>query len=316
VIAVVHLVWGPLGVAPLREFLASYARHPAGAEHELVVLFNGVGDGLRPQLQAELEGVEHRLLATPEPVQDLAAYAYAAECLRTERMCLLNSHSAILAPRWLGKLDDALDQPRVGLAGVSGSWASMRSYALYHLGLPSAYRRVWPDRAATLGEFRALDAERTGPRPARGPIRHLHTARALLDMLIGFPSFPAEHMRTNAFMAQRRLLGDVLNVGMRRKVDAHRLESGSRGLTRGVERAGLRVVVVDRAGRQFERADWPESETFWQGDQRGVLVSDNQTESYRLAGAERRRLLSTYAWGERAAPVAHAGPFRDPEPAL
>ncbi len=42
VIAVVHLVWGPLGPAPLREFLRSYNACEAGASHELVIVFNGV----------------------------------------------------------------------------------------------------------------------------------------------------------------------------------------------------------------------------------------------------------------------------------
>ncbi len=51
-IAVVHLVWGPLGAGPLQEFLASYKRHPAGAEHELVVLLNNVPDPLPAEFQA------------------------------------------------------------------------------------------------------------------------------------------------------------------------------------------------------------------------------------------------------------------------
>ncbi len=46
-IAVVHLVWGPLGPEPLRDFLRSYHAHDAGAPHELVVLFNGVPHGDR-----------------------------------------------------------------------------------------------------------------------------------------------------------------------------------------------------------------------------------------------------------------------------
>jgi hypothetical protein len=121
-------------------------------------------------------------------------------------------------------------------------------------------------------------------------------------MAIGFSSFPARHIRTNAFMAERKLLSETLGAGLRRKVDAHRLESGTHGLTRAVERAGLRAVVVDRSGRQFEVEDWPESDTFWQGEQHGLLVSDNQTETYRRASTRRRHLLSTYAWGERAAP--------------
>ena len=145
-IAVVHLVWGPLGTAPLREFLTSYRRHAVGAEHDLIVLLNGVGNELRPELEAELEGVEHRLLTTTEPVQDLTAYADVVTRLEHERVCFLNSHSVILAPGWLDKLDNALDQPGVGLVGASGSWGSIRSYLRFSIGLGGFYSQVFDDR--------------------------------------------------------------------------------------------------------------------------------------------------------------------------
>ena len=39
--AVVHLVWGPVGLNPFGAFLDSYRRHDAGCDHDLVLLFNG-----------------------------------------------------------------------------------------------------------------------------------------------------------------------------------------------------------------------------------------------------------------------------------
>jgi hypothetical protein len=125
-LAAVHLVWGPLGPAPLREFLASYRKHPAGIDHELVVLFN-VTDGQRPALLGELEGVEHRLLTLPAPVQDLAAYLQVAERLEHERLCFLNSYSVLAADGWLELLSGARGEPGIGLAGASGSWANVAS---------------------------------------------------------------------------------------------------------------------------------------------------------------------------------------------
>jgi len=183
----------------------------------------------------------------------------------------------------------------------------MRSRALFQLGLPSAYRRVWPDRGETIAAFRALDRERGGPADDGGRLRGLYTAKALLDMTIGFSAFPAHHLRTNGFMAERELLERVLVSRLRRKVDTHRLESGRDGLTRAVQRAGLRALVVDRAAQCFEAEEWPQSNTFWQAGQEGLLVADNQTDSYELGDLARRRLLSSYAWGERAAPSAPLG---------
>ena len=49
---------------------------------------------------------------------------------------LLNSHSEILSPDWLAELDRALDQPRSGLVGATGSWASTRSWVLHSYSYP------------------------------------------------------------------------------------------------------------------------------------------------------------------------------------
>jgi len=308
-IAVVHLVWGPLGVGPVREFVASYRAHEAGVDHELVVLANGVGvDGFDASLSeagllAELEGVEHRLIVLERPVLDLVAYAQAARRLEHSRLCFLNSHSRILASGWLAHLDRALAEPGTGLVGATGSWASLYSYGLLQAGLPSAYGHIYGDRRATLREFAELDAQRTGvSQTVRGPRRWAYTAVALAGTFVGFGRFPAPHLRTNALMIDREVLRRLEAPSLRRKVDSHRLESGRASVTRQVERLGLRAVVVDRAGRTYEHEDWPGSETFWQGAQEGLLVADNQTEDYRLAGAGRRLLLSRYAWGEQAAP--------------
>ena len=299
--AVLHLVWGPLGPDPLRTFVRSYRERDAGATHDLVVVFNGVQDGARNRLLSELEGTRHRLIELERPVLDLVAYAQACAMIDHSRVCVLNSHSRLRADGWLASLEGALRGPGVGLAGASGSWASMRSYALYHLRLPSAYRRVWPERGAALAELRAIDDERRGAAAPGGPLSHLYTLAALLDMARGFPTFPAAHIRSNAFMIERALLTRILSARMRRKADTHRLESGSHSLTTQVRAAGLGALVVDRSGRSFEVADWPESESFWQGDQRGLMVADNQTDSYARGDLQRRRILAGYAWGQRGA---------------
>jgi hypothetical protein len=300
VIAVVHLIWGPLGLDPPRRFLSSYNAQSAGVEHELVVVLNGVEEDQRAGLEAELAGVAHRTIELPRPVQDLAAYAQALEHLEHDRVCFVNSHSELLAGDWLRKLDLALEEPRAGLVGASGSWASLRSYALRRLGLPSAYGRVWPRGSGAFDEFRQIESERVGAPLPRGPLNYLYTARTLADMTFGFNPFPAPHLRTNAFMGERSLLRRLLEAGAKRKFNAYRLESGRRSITAQIIESGLRALVVDSEGDVFDSGDWPGSETFWSGAQRRLLVSDNQTRIYQLADPRRRILLAQYAWGEHA----------------
>jgi hypothetical protein len=309
---VLHLVWGPLNprsLSDFHDFLASYHAHDAGEEHDLAIVLNGADVGqtgaseLRETLLAELESTEHRLIDLDKPVLDLVAYGQAIRAVDHDRVCLLNWHSRIRCDGWLVALDETLRRRDVGMVGATGSWAGIRSYAQYHLRLPSPYRRVWRDRSATLREFSELALERAYSPPPSGVRGYVNTSRALLDMAMYGPSFPSPHLRTTAIMADRGLLMDLLPDHLGRKVHAYRLESGSGGITRQVQRRGLRTLVVDRSGRAYEPEDWPDSETFWQGDQSGLLVADNQTDSYQRGDIERRRVLSRFAWGERAAPL-------------
>lgn len=316
-IAVVHLVWGPLGIGPLREFLASYDRHPAGIEHELVVLLNNVPDPLPAEYVEALQGIEHRLLRTPEPVQDLAAYAHAAGRLGHRRLCFLNSYSAILAPGWLAKLDHALDQPRAGLVGATGSWASLHSAVLNAFLLPNPYRRVVPARRVAREQMREIELELDAARapgvtadpPTEPPqrtfagsvIATLRSFRPMPEQLLRFAPFPAYHVRTNAFMLERATFAKLQLRPLTRKMDAYLLESGRASFTSQVRGMGLRTLVVARDGAFYDHPEWHAGETFWRGEQQGLLVADNQTRSYANGSYDRRRLLSAFAWGPESA---------------
>jgi hypothetical protein len=312
-IGLVHLVWAPLGPAPLREFLRSYHAHPAGAEHELVVVLNGAcgkgdpgdpdhgcgkgdpgdpdhgcgkggpGDpdhgygasgpqarggstdrASRAALLGELEDTEHRLIELEHPVLDLPAYALAARQLKHERLCLLNSYSTILADGWLERLERALEDPGVGVAGASGSWESQAEWA-------RGQRRYWLYQLALL------------PRARRD-----------------YPRFPNPHIRTTAFMLDRLLL---LEMGLEQAADkraTYLLESGHRSVTRQLLERELRPVVVGRDGRAYDIEEWPRSATYRAGGQESLLVADRRTRDWERASPRLRRQLARDAWGSGA----------------
>jgi hypothetical protein len=268
VIGVVHLVWAPLGVGPLREFVRSYRAHDAGAPHELIVVLNGLdldrdAQGARAALLAELQGTEHRLIELERAVLDLAAYAQAACSIEHRRVCFLNSYSVLLADGWLGLLADALDEPGVGIVGATANWESQAEW--------------------TRGGVRNWPIQIMGLRQARRD----------------YPRFPNPHIRTTAFMLDRLVL---LEMGFERAADkraAYLLESGWHSVTRQVQERHLRAVVVGRDGRAYDVAEWPESATFRCGEQRNLLVADNQTRAYEGSSPRARRHLSRDSWGNR-----------------
>lgn len=130
-VCLVHLVWAPLGVEPLQRFLRSYNAHPPGADHRLVVVLNGFGDGpLPPATAAALRAVPHEALRPAAAIQDLAAYRLAAGHVSwAEEICFLNSHSEPLAEGWLASLRDGLRRPGVGIVAATGSHESSFSAA-------------------------------------------------------------------------------------------------------------------------------------------------------------------------------------------
>lgn len=322
-IAAVHLVWGPLGAGPLRRFLASYDAHPAGVDHELVLALNGlellVDRDARRELDDEIEHSGRRALALPAAMFDLAAYLHLAGELQHERLCFLNSYSEPRADDWLAKLDAGLNEPRAAIVGATGSWFSNRSWALHSLGLPSPYRGLLPGRAIAREQYAQMSAEHPRaehPDPPPDAERHTHGQPApsrlgaflrnlpvLIGQLLWFDSFPAYHLRTNAFMARGQALRSLRTGRLANKMDTYRLESGSHNVTAQLRHAGQRALVVDSAGCTYAPECWDRSRTFWQSDQQALLVADNQTRLYAEGGIERRRLLSALAWGSRSEPA-------------
>ena len=267
-IAVVHLVWAPLGPEPLREFLRSYRAHSTGIEHELAIVLNGAAlaeeaqAGTRETLLAELDGLEHRLVVLDRPVLDLAAYGLAARALPHERLCFLNSYSVILAEDWLSVLAGALDRHGAGIAGATASWESQAEWI-------RGKARYWPYQLARLAAARR-----------------------------DYPCFPNPHIRTTAFIADRGL---VLDLGLERardKRDTYLLESGQRSITRQILAQGRRALVTGRDGNVYEPDDWPAAHTYRSGEQRNLLVADRRTRDWQRASRRLRRRLSRDAWGE------------------
>lgn len=297
--ALVHLVRYANGLDPFLRFMESYERHPAGLDHELVLLFKGFPDqaATAPYMR-RAEGAYPRAVQLGDQGLDLTAYMAAAEMVVSDRICFVNSFSEILAPGWLSLLDSAMEDPSVGAAGATGSWASALSYSLFQLGLAGGYGETLPDRPTARKALHELAGVQS-----RGPALHwLWT----LGMTAGrFPRmclFPAVHLRTNAFLIDRSTFRSLRTGGLRSKQGAYYMESGRASMTAQLRRLGRPPVMVDRLGAVHAPAQWSRGNVFWQSAQQDLLVADNQTRSYAEATRPQRAVLSAYAWGWDARP--------------
>lgn len=125
-ISVVHLVWAPLGTAPLERFARSYRQHAAGIDHRLVIAFNGFDDEeALSAARAVVDDLPHEAVRLPRPRLDLAAYReVAAERTTATFLCFLNSYSELLTDDWLRSLIGHLEDQRVGMISATGSMES------------------------------------------------------------------------------------------------------------------------------------------------------------------------------------------------
>jgi hypothetical protein len=125
-VAVVHLVWAPLGVQQLRRFAASYRAQPAGQTHRLLIVYNGFAAGSElDQWHEVLADIPHEELRLSSPVFDLTAYREAITASDAEAYCFLNSYSELLVGGWLRLLVGHLNDPAIAAAGASGSYESI-----------------------------------------------------------------------------------------------------------------------------------------------------------------------------------------------
>jgi hypothetical protein len=305
-ICVVHLVRAANGLDSLRAFADALRSHPPGSEHDLVFAMKGFRspDDAKPYLQ-EVSDLPHRALFFPDRGFDLGVYFAVAGMLRSSRYCFLNSHARPLVDGWLAKLDAALDQPSVGQVGATGSWTSSHSWIMYSLGLPSGYRGLLPPLPVAREEIMDIQLERLslGRRSLLNSLRvRAEVLPRLPEEIFGFEPFPTPHLRPNSFMITHEVLKSLQLFTVRSKMDTYVLESGRGSITNQLKRLGLISQVVDSAGIGYGPELWDRSYTFWQGDQKGLLVADNQTRIYANGTQSRRRVLSTVAWGLKADP--------------
>ena len=299
-LAVVHLVRASNGLEPFARFIGSYRRHPAGAEHDLILLLKGFGS--EPVQHLELAaGLGAQTLDVPDAGFDLGSYRRAALALPHRRLALLNSFSTILADGWLGRLAAALDAPGAAAAGASGSWGSHVSHMRYENGLGGPYAHVFDAREETHSVFATLAGQPASSLASPSLLSRLRSVAVIARQLAGFAEFPAPHLRTNGLLVERDAWLRVCPRAPRDKLAAHRMESGRRGISTRLRARG-ELFLAGREG-VFAQDDWPASNTFWQAGQDNLLIGDNQTLAYERGDAVTRRVLSGYAWGMSAAPA-------------
>jgi hypothetical protein len=152
---------------------------------------------------------------------------------------------------------------QVGLVGATGSWQ------------------------------RLYDSNPIRPKTYREKIHELLQVR----FRVFFPIFPNCHIRTNAFLIRKSTLEELQIPSIKYKFNSHKFESGYQSLTRRVEKLGYKACVVGKDGKAYYCKDWKNSFTYRSGEQRNLLIEDNQTKAWTNADPRRKALIGLVTWG-------------------
>jgi hypothetical protein len=295
-IGVVYLYRFLEGQDPVRRFVASYRSHYPGADHDLYVVLKGFPDGNSVAQGRHLFGdIGAQYIEQADIGLDIGSYRYAARIVENRRLLFLNTFSQIQGDNWLHHFDHALDDPRIGIAGATGSWLS--NSAVYEAALKYMLDKIRLKKNSLNSSIESVGN-------VEGPLngRNFRLRRYILApfdygrRLYSYGRYPNPHIRTNAFMMDRERFISLDLRKLASKSDAYKFESGRNSMTKQIIEYGLRPIVVGRHGELYDIAKWRDACTFWTGEQENLLIADNQTLSYTFANQRMREKLENLAW--------------------
>ncbi len=277
-VAVVHLIWIPYGIGLFQQFISSYKAHASGYEHQLVLLFNGV-ENEAVAMPFHKCASQHNLEYSSyykKGGQDLEAYFWIAPQIKTDYVFFLNSYSQLLSENWLLKYMNAVScQHNFGVVSATASYQSYFTSMLHE----NSWR--WGKDASLSANFK----------------KYKLLVKAILLYPFYFKPFPNPHIRTTAFLINRKLFLSISFKKPSNKLQAYMFESGRNGFTMQLLKRDLAVSVIDKNGNLYAIPDWYKSQTFWNRKQENLLVSDNQTGKFQAAGKHGRKQMTYKAWG-------------------
>jgi hypothetical protein len=303
-VGVIYLYRFAEGESPILRFLESYRKYPAGIEHDFYVVFKGFPDEATLVAgRALFANISFTPIEQDDSGYDIGSYLKAAKIVSNGRLMFLNTFSQILSSDWLRYFDRALSMQKVGLVGATGSWqANTSSYeaAIVNL-LRCDWRwqniRRWPQR---LAEHSGLDGD---DQPDVHRKKHKRTLRSFVlapleytRRFFEYGRYPNPHIRTNAFMIERKLFLSLKSSAFISKHDVYKFESGRKSLTRQILASGLKPIVVGRNGTMYEISEWRSSSTFWTNEQHNLIIADNRTVGYAQGEQTFRTKLENRAW--------------------
>jgi hypothetical protein len=327
-IGLVYLNRKAEGNLPVRQFIHSYKAFAPGVDHEFITIYKGFNERNLDLEKAKFKEVEHRHVIVDDKLTDIDSYLVAARSFSDiDVFCFLNTFSQITTKDWLLYLHNAISKAGVGIAGATASYESLlnslrlntkviwlckskylkldrNAYLQYKTVIKKGaqrwflkyliYQFIAKDQMSK-PDYSYLTAYDAGFEQYWD---YLTARGGVFEFLVGYPAFPNPHIRSNGFIIKRAYLSPFFeNSETMTKITSYLFESGADGLTRQIQRKGLKAVVVNNSGDIFDVEEWPQSRTFRLGQQEGLLIRDNQSRKFERLELSERNVLAHMTWG-------------------
>lgn len=281
-ISVTYLSYVPFGTSYLENFLNSYVNNISGIEHNLIIVFNGLKseDEIEPFLELlNNYTIEYQVEITKSKY-DIDVYYYIAnKYIKYEYFLFLNTYSIILSKNWLLYYFSNIIIDNVGCVSATGAWGDFNHALDYKIAIKEVFKF------------------------------NLNSLKKIIFFRYNFYPNVGIHLRTNAFMIQRKLFLTIVRpkvkpyflsflLGLnKKKIRSFCFEHGNNSFSIQLIRRGYKIKIINKFGIGFDIEKWADSNIFWNGNQENLLIQDNQTAKYHNTCSENQKKLKFAAWG-------------------
>tara|TARA_X000000950_G_C13918288_1_gene662014 strand:+ start:722 stop:1555 length:834 start_codon:yes stop_codon:yes gene_type:complete len=250
------------------KFIDSYKEFEAGQDHDLLIILKGFkkNDDIK-WIADSLRDIDFNVIFYPDKGFDISAYFYASRKVKYEHVMFINSFSSITSKNWLNKIFKYIDNEVIAV-GCSGSFESISS-SFY-------YNKIYANKNI---------------------LKKAINVFFYPFVLLFFQKFPSSHIRTNAFLINRKFfLGYNFKIPHKLKIQAWFFENGRTSLSKFITRKGKNYGLVNKDGNFYSELKFNESKTFADLNENNALITDNQISNFSKLNTEQKKIKSLLNW--------------------
>jgi GT2 family glycosyltransferase len=256
----------------LKKFYFSYCSHKAGVAHKLFILIKGPAVDEIISIIRKIIPANISLIKTKDEGYEFGSFTEFARYRADGYMFILNQYSSVLNQNWLKKYYNVLKKSKSEIVATTASMSSLSDVVVGSYYDKDKFSRY------LIFLFNKIKSK---------------------YLFNSFPKYPNPHIRTNAILVKTSLwLEYFSNLEIKSKNQCYEIESGKSSFYNFLIKKGEKIPIVRNDGRYTTNyLEWKDFVPFRNSQQESkLIISDNHTEFYKNASAEKKKYLENETW--------------------